>query len=253
MIQLSLALYEQSFLIGCAASITQDLAGYRVEVPDSWVQDMRKWFQDQAVRRVTERGEVDEEDENEDTVSILFPAMEPILPDLWIGGIDKVLKDSRKVFAGFVKCTDMKIQPIGSKINGDPKDTFLLDNPSFADVKSIWDSADRGDSKRKWIDIGVEDSFSGILDLFERLGRAIRFIDSILLHGDRVAVFCAAGRDRSYTVVLAYLVFRLNFTAQEAFEIMNKIREPGANGKRAVPYLDRIFAIVRKMQNQSRE
>ena len=74
--------------------------------------------------------------------------------------------------------------------------------------------------------IAVEDNLD--VDMTQHLAGAFQFIEEARLNGDRVLVHCHAGRSRSVTVVLAYLMKYYHYSLHSALEYV-KERKPDVN------------------------
>ncbi len=66
--------------------------------------------------------------------------------------------------------------------------------------------------------IPVEDSFK--VDMLPHLEGALQFIEETRTRGEKVLVHCHAGRSRSVTVVVAYLIKFYNYTLKEALKFV---------------------------------
>jgi len=66
-------------------------------------------------------------------------------------------------------------------------------------------------------------------DIIQHLGKGIGFIDESIKKGGRVLVHCVAGRSRSASFCCAYLMFTKNWTYQQAFTYIKKIRHINPN------------------------
>ena len=74
--------------------------------------------------------------------------------------------------------------------------------------------------------IAVEDSLD--VDLMQHLEVAFQFIEEARACGEKVLVHCHAGRSRSVTIVLAYLIKFFNYSLHSALEYV-KQRKPDVN------------------------
>ncbi|XP_048585365.1 dual specificity protein phosphatase 1 isoform X2 [Nematostella vectensis] len=70
--------------------------------------------------------------------------------------------------------------------------------------------------------IPVDDTYNADIGVW--FEEAAGFIDSVKASGGRVLVHCQAGISRSATICLAYLISRLNFRLDEAYEYVKKRR-----------------------------
>jgi len=70
--------------------------------------------------------------------------------------------------------------------------------------------------------IPVDDTYSA--DISQWFNEAIEFIDAVRESGGRVLVHCQAGISRSATICLAYLISRMKYKLDEAYEYVKKRR-----------------------------
>lgn len=76
----------------------------------------------------------------------------------------------------------------------------------------------------------------------EGLTAALRKLDEFLINKKKVLVFCQQGKDRSATVVMAYLMERYQVTREEAYNFVKSKRLVAAGGKGAMQcYWEKIL------------
>ncbi|CAD5212090.1 unnamed protein product [Bursaphelenchus okinawaensis] len=84
-------------------------------------------------------------------------------------------------------------------------------------------AAYNGMGKEEWTEHGIQFHHVPMLDFVgttstESLHSAVTFIDHVASQGNSVYVHCKAGRTRSATVAMCYLMFKKNLQPQEAFQ-----------------------------------
>lgn len=72
--------------------------------------------------------------------------------------------------------------------------------------------------------LGIEALDLSIFPLHKHFKESSNFIHNALLKGGKVLVHCGEGISRSATLVLAYLMIKCNFTAQESVKQVRRYR-----------------------------
>jgi protein-tyrosine phosphatase len=62
-------------------------------------------------------------------------------------------------------------------------------------------------------------------DIYHEFNETNKFIDNSIKNDGKVYVHCMAGRSRSVTIVCAYLMYKYNYTPEEALKLIKEKRQ----------------------------